>query len=189
VAVLVGLVISWSLSASSASAQEPAAALTLPPAADLSLQGTGELGWWDEWPTDPDEDRDAPREPAMRRTLGRFALEALGGIGGCVVGGIGGALLGYMYDPGKYGSMGGAMGAILGGLTGIAVGGTYGAYWTGNALGGDGGWGWTLLGNLGGFVLGGLVAGAVGNPAIGITMLVLGVGAGSVVGYELGSDR
>jgi hypothetical protein len=115
------------------------------------------------------------------QTGARIGVEILGGGLGAVGGGFTGLMIGA--------SGGTLAGAGLGMLSGIAVGSWLGTSVGGNAVGGQGNWGASFLGTLGGSVASLMVGAAIGNnPDAGgfllAMMMALPVGGG-ILGYEL----
>jgi hypothetical protein len=122
----------------------------------------------------------------------RIAAEAGGGIVGGGVGGLAGGLLGAA-TCGENGL--GCIGpAVVGMAVGAAGGMGFGTWVGGNIADGNGGIGYTYLGELGGLLVlligGGIIAELDGEPPPALTaLLVIGLPlAGAVIGYELSHD-
>jgi hypothetical protein len=154
---------------------------------------------------------EAPAEPSPNPELRpdpspatRYTLEALGGLGVGTALGLGGALLGLglaaaSAPRGRDFSIAGAVGTVTFGMLGFFFGLPWGVRLVGNARGGNGGYGWSLLGSL----LGGMgasllafpIAGAAGGGTSTGTEFALGVltiasmTTGAVLGYELSNDQ
>ena len=145
-----------------------------------------------------------PMEPAVRRDPDpgtRYFYEALAGIGLGV--GVGGALIGAGVLSYSFRSTEGASALFGLGALAFYVGMPLGVTLVGNARGGNGGYGWSVLGNLVGVVGGGLVggglilgvcsgssggSGCVAALTLGSLVELAGSVAGSILGYELSND-
>lgn len=150
------------------------------------------VGWAPAQPTLYGQDEARPSR------VGRYLVEGLAGLGaglgGAMVGGLVGIAVGANdTERCAVAPCGGGMnlgplmaGVGIGWFGGVPLGVTL----AGNARGGNGGFGWSLLGTLGGSMAAGLVGYAIdpepGDPsnAAGYLALLGGV-AGAVVGYEL----
>lgn len=170
----------------------PPAALT--PASPVVAPAPSPVGWAPAQPTLYGQDEARPSR------AGRWLVQSLAGLGA----GVGGALLGGLVgvaagandrggDCVGAGPCGGGMnlgplllGVGIGWFGGVPLGVTL----AGNARGGNGGYGWSLLGTLGGSMAAGLLGYAInpepreGSSATGYLALLGGV-AGALVGYEL----
>jgi len=113
---------------------------------------------------------------------GRVAAEVGGGIAGFFLPGFVGAYLVCLGGCSDVGIGVAVTAALLGLPTGVWL--------AGNAVDGNGGWGWTLIGSLAGWVFAGgiLAAGAGSDSAIPAVIAGMFPVAGAVVGYELSSD-
>jgi len=126
----------------------------------------------------------------------RWMLEGLGGFGMAIGFALGGGLIGYAIDRGSSSSFGVSM-VLLGG-TAMTFGFPLGVLLVGHARGGNGGYGWSLLGTFGGFLVAGLVTAAIvgecsgdcagGVAATSVLSLLLPT-AGAVIAYELSNDQ
>lgn len=169
----------------------PPAALA--PAAPVVAPAPAPVGWAPAQPTLYGQDEARPSR------VGRYFVEGLAGLGaglgGAMVGGLVGLAMGSnaTADCASTGPCGGGMnlgplmaGVGIGWFGGVPLGVTL----AGNARGGNGGYGWSLLGTLGGSMAAGLVGYAInpdpadGGNAVGYLGLLGGV-VGAVVGYEL----
>ncbi len=151
------------------------------------------VGWAPAQPTLLGHDTERPSRAGRWLVQGLAGLGA--GLGGAMVGGLVGIAVGASPsgDCSGAGPCGGGMnlgplvaGVGIGWFGGVPLGVTL----AGNARGGNGGYGWSLLGTLGGTMAAGLLGYAI-NPeptdsgsAVGYLGLLGGV-VGAVVGYEL----
>jgi hypothetical protein len=129
----------------------------------------------------------------------RYLLEGVAGLGLGALFVLGGALAGFgvaaAVDPGDSSALATSVGALgtLGGVFGVPLGATL----VGNARGGNGGFGWSLLGTLAGASVGSLVAvglrsgesSTAGTDALSAVVFMLLTAAGGTVGYELSNDQ
>ena len=122
----------------------------------------------------------------------RITMEALGGaVGGTLLGVAGFAIaVGVSCGDGggDFCGLAGVIPGIIGSVTGL----TLGVYGVGSAYGGNGGLGWTLLGAVGGGIVGVSLASSLShnsdaNVALVISAMAIPI-ATTVVAYELSND-
>lgn len=126
-----------------------------------------------------------PRDPHRGR---RLLVMSLSGAAGALGGGFAGGLVGVaLARPGEEWSA--LAGVVYGVTAGYLVGLPLGVTLAGHAQGGNGGYGWALLGCVGGSVaLGGLAIVVAPDTSLPGVLGVAGGIAGAVVAYELSND-
>lgn len=154
---------------------------------------TAPVGWAPAQPTLLGHDAERPSRAGRWLVQGLAGLGA--GLGGAMVGGLVGVAVGTNSSGDCLGTgpCGGGMnlGPLLAGVgIGWFGGVPLGVTLAGNARGGNGGYGWSLLGTLGGTMAAGLVGYAIdseprGSGNAGGYLALLGGVVGAVVGYEL----
>ncbi len=125
------------------------------------------------------------RDPHQGR---RVLLSSLAGVAGAFGGAFAGGLLGLAIarPDGSWSALGGV---VLGASAGYVFGLPLAVTLAGNAQGGNGGYGWALLGGFGGtLVLGGLASAVDDRGGLTGVLGIAGGVAGAVLGYELSND-
>ncbi len=150
-----------------------ATTLVMPPCAETTLL--------------PQASRDClPSAPVSRwLRVARIGVEVVLGTGLGAIGELSGGYVGFNVDvlSGHEAGPGLAIGTLLGATLGVAP----GVWLGGRTLGGDGSWGWSLIGGALGSGLGAAVLAIKNSTATLIIALALPV-LGSITGYELSSN-
>ena len=135
----------------------------------------------------PQPSRDClPSAPVSRwLRLARIGVELVLGTGLGALGELSGGYLGFNVDvlSGREAGPGTSIGTALGATLGVAP----GVWLGGRTMGGDGSWGWSLIGSAAGSGLGAAVLAIKNTTATLIIAIALPV-LGSIAGYELSSN-